>query len=646
MTNRSDITKILAVSFLLYLAIGTTTTSFIVTKGLITTKNELSFDLYTLIGDDTSFAGGEMIKEYLKDIGIKIDHSGLLPASFRSKSGNHGYFASSSDYDNGVAPINETRSYDLIYYSESSNPYKPTDIFQLCHTKNDYRGGTNLCGIHNSSLDIYLDFIVNGSADQIQYFLYQQQAIVAEEVPYIHIAYLKDAIPIRNGMEGLVLTPHGMLSDNNPLSICNFHNTTNLPSSRNGLEWVMRYFRGVRATDPEGLLYYEAMTSQTIFIDRLLWESLVIVNETGHIIPWLAESYTISTDHLQYSFILRDNIKFHDGTIMTPEDVRFSFNYIKSEENDARYTPTSSIKNCTIDGNKVIFNFEHIDNWGIYAFQNLIILPKHIFETVPYNDQTWHDLSNKTTKIGSGPYKFDEVEASDSPGWWLFERHNDYWFTGANPNCITSLEPISSEGGSDPTIFKYPRMERFIIRVILATHDTIRAFTNGAIDLTRYTSIDVNEGLKNYPSEINMVVAPSVWRRILLINNRIKPLNDKYVRQAIAYAIDYESIVVGAEGGNGIAVFNQYLPVAIYGTAGWHNPASDNFRFNKIKANQLLDAAGYLDIDNDGIREVPVGYEDTTSTFTTNTGFMLLEIIFLCTGTLVTLVSLQRKRRS
>ncbi len=590
-------------------------------------RHKFEFELLTLVGDDAGYIAGALIASYLGAVGMKINQIHQESAVMYPKLEDFGYYENASSHELGAEPWNTVRPYDLIYMPSPSSPSTPTDLSML-HSGEDYPGGKNEWGFHNATMDANIDFMFNISLDIVPLYLNRQQAICAEEVPYVHVIYQKDMMPIRKGIDGLVYTPHGVISWKNPLTPLNIHNTTNLPATRNGTEWVMRYFKFVIDGDPGGPLYYEISKNRSAFVDSLLWEPLVQTNETGGFIPWLAESYEISEDGMIYNFTLRDNIYWHDGTLMMPEDIVFSYNYINDawDAGEAIYNPCADVTSCIILEDGIIqFMMEELDPWAIpNIFTELKIFPKHIFETVPYNDVTWHDLTNMTTKIGSGPYKFQEVSMWAPPTWWTFVRNPNYWFTGTNPHCITSLEPIYSEGGNNPSITQYPRMERFTIRVITDVDSTITALRNGEVDLCRYIWFDVANAAQEYPDEIKMNTIPSTWRKILWINNNVYPLSDKRVRQAIAYAIDYDAIVEASEGNKAIALYNNYLPIEYYGT--WHNPASDVYDYNPARAYAILEDAGHLDTDGDGVREAdsihtPICGGDMTCSSTTGDYF-------------------------
>ncbi len=631
-------------------------------------REKMEFELLTLVGDGAGFIAGSLMKSYLAAIGIKVTHIHQESAVMYPKiQETWGYYENATAYDLGADPMDTIRPYDLIYMALSSSPTTPTDMYSLCHSGNDYPGGDNDMGFHNTTMDDAIDLSANSTMDIVPFYINKQQEIASEEVPYVHVLYQKDVMPVRKGIDGLIYSPNGLISWDNPMTTLNFHNTSNMPAARDGKEFVMRYFKFVRDGNPDGMLYYEITTGRTAYVDGLMWEPMVITNETGQYVPWLAESYSISTDGLTFNFTLRDGIKWHDfateGKYVTPEDVKFSYDYIKNAEGTALYSPVTDVESCTVLADGTIqFVMSELDSWAIsYIWTELKIFPKHIFETVPYNDPTWHDLTNMTTKIGSGAFKFEKVDPQSPPTWWQFVRNEDYWFTGDHTNLMTSLEPTVAAGGSIPY---YPRMDRFTVRVITGTDATVAAIRDGSADVTRYMWAEITTAAQEYPDQIDFVSAPSIWRKLIHINNNIFPLSDKRVRQAIAYAIDYDAIVEASEGGNAIALYNNYLPESYYGA--WHNPASDVYDYNPARAYAILEDAGYLDTDGDGVRETGWVPEITTTTETTTTtttetttttttettttgdggaGFTVVEMLLLSLGSFLVLAILQRKRK-
>ncbi|MFX1514133.1 MAG: ABC transporter substrate-binding protein, partial [Promethearchaeota archaeon] len=391
-----------------------------------------------------------------------------------------------------------------------------------------------------------------------------------------------------------------------------------------------------------GMLYYKMENYRALYVNSLLWEPLVAINETNHTIPWLAESYDIALDGMTYTFTLRKGMTWHDGTQITPDDVKFSFDYVHNAENPGPLYRLRDIASCTVASDDTItFHMKQYRTWGIYDFLDLKIFPKHVFETVPYNHPSWHDLTNMTTKIGSGPYLFEKVEPIVDHTTLKFVRNPAYWFQGG-PKSDTSLNATVVNGGTIP---HYPRMDRLTITVIKGLDSTVTALREGKIDTTYYGDvIDLTKAAQPHPDDIYFVSAPSRFRKMLLINNKVSPLVDKVVRQAIAYALDYDEIVRTSESGFALPIYNQYLPKDIFGN--WYKPESDIYRYDKLKANQLLDRAGYNDTNGDGIREVhTTTSEESITSNGDGIGFNLIEILVLCFAPILLLTIFPRKHK-
>jgi len=99
-----------------------------------------------------------------------------------------------------------------------------------------------------------------------------------------------------------------------------------------------------------------------------------------------------------------------------------------------------------------------------------------------------------------------------------------------------------------------------------------------------------------------------MWDYMINFNQRTDPaLQDPIVKKAIAYAIDKQQLVDIVRLGYGTAT-ESFIPPEFFGPA-YADPAAVTYEYNVFLANQMLDAAGYLDIDADGIREMPAPTE-------------------------------------
>lgn len=171
------------------------------------------------------------------------------------------------------------------------------------------------------------------------------------------------------------------------------------------------------ATNP-GLFWH-----QEIVFDRLLQADPSLAPGGG----MLAESYEVSDDGLTITFTLRDGVKWHDGEPFTAEDVKWTFEYYCTVPgaNTVLTDVINDAKAITVDGNKVIFEFNNPQPNALTVFSQWSVLPKHCLENVaPENfaaDTFWQ------APIGTGPFKIETVKLGE---YTTLVRNPDYFQPG------------------------------------------------------------------------------------------------------------------------------------------------------------------------------------------------------------------------
>jgi len=194
---------------------------------------------------------------------------------------------------------------------------------------------------------------------------------------------------------------------------------------------------------------------------KLLFDRLIIADEKLN--PkkgQLASEYSVSKDGLTIEFVLRDGIKWHDGVPITPEDVKFTFEYYAKVPqlnavalftisclkgyDDYMQGNSNEITGIVIDGNKVTFYFDKLDPNALMTFSQWPPLPKHLLEnTDPLQAQR---ASYWQRPVGSGPFKIEDVKMNN---YVTYVRWDDYWDKGTG-----NIEKIQSypSGESDPNL--------------------------------------------------------------------------------------------------------------------------------------------------------------------------------------------------
>jgi len=272
-------------------------------------------------------------------------------------------------------------------------------------------------------------------------------------------------------------------------------------------------------TDPAKAMGY---TSNAAVIN--LYDSLVYPRPDGSVAPLLAESWEISPDGLSYTFKLREGVRFHDGSEVTAEDVRFSFERLMTLGQGYSFLWRDIVdpENVEVLGKYVVrFRLNHpfgpfLKTLPLFWIVNKDLLLDHI-ESGDYGEfgdygQAWlneHDA-------GSGPYMLKTRVMGSRISWVRF----DDYFRGWEDDQID--EVVSTYITEDATVISLMR--------------------TGQLDMTcEWLAYETYQALERLPG-IYVVAVPSATVARLMINTKIPPTDDIHIRRAMAYAFDYEEV--------------------------------------------------------------------------------------------------------
>jgi peptide/nickel transport system substrate-binding protein len=324
-----------------------------------------------------------------------------------------------------------------------------------------------------------------------------------------------------------------------------------------------------------------------------VYDSLIAYDTEMNPIPWLAEDCTISEDAKNFTFHIREGVKWHDGEPLNASDIEFTLKYYKAAPEAAgalSWSLLQKMEECTVhDEYTVSAVFNESLGFGLNQIGEINIVPKHIRDWGDWehgNSQEaacWDDAGNVTAHTGSGPFKFKArladayIELEENPYWWGME----------------------------------PNVDGVRIEVVTGESARILAMRQGIVDTERYELMSAAEikAVTDAP-ELKVITeagpVPSQWDYVLGFNLTIPGLDDPIVREAMGYALNRTEIIQVARGGHGTATWTT-IPEAFF--PAYYN-ASGRFPAQNITyANQLLDDAGYIDTDEDGTRNFP-GSED------------------------------------
>ena len=278
-----------------------------------------------------------------------------------------------------------------------------------------------------------------------------------------------------------------------------------------------------------------------------VFEGLLKPDASGNLNPAVAESYTVSDDHLLYTFKLRPGVKFHNGQDVTPEDVIWS--YQRCAEPDSadiiQVAAFAGVEMYAEGDDTVCFRLKEPNN-EFTSYLTTAILPKDYIE-------------QDTQPVGTGPFRFVSRTAQESV---VLERFDDYWGTK-------------------------PDLTRVTYKIIENSDSILLSLQSGAVDvfahLTTTQIAQLGDGFHVEEGTMNLVQA-------LYLNNAEKPFDDVRVRQALCYAVDRQQILELAFDGYGTLLGSSMYPAF---SKYFDDSLTNTYEYNTEKAKALLAEAGY-----------------------------------------------------
>lgn len=311
---------------------------------------------------------------------------------------------------------------------------------------------------------------------------------------------------------------------------------------------------------------------------------------------------------------MREGVKWHDGEPVTLGDLVYAYEIICHKDykglrygesemnvvgaNDYHAGEADSISGLKLSKDEMTLTIEFIDFYpsilvgGFWTHP----IPRHYFEGIAIKDMSAHEKSRKNP-IGYGPFKVKNIVPGESVE---FERFDDYWMGK-------------------------PKLDGVVVTVVKA--DLIpTAMEEGKFDIAQFTSQqypDYREPTNyQYIGEVETVFSYTGFKlgkwdaaKSENINDPNAKMANVGLRQAIGYAVDNETIAKTLYNGLRFLATTVITPRHV----SYQNKELTGYNFNPDKGKQLLDEAGYVDVDGDGFREDPKG-EKFTITWATMDG--------------------------
>ena len=333
--------------------------------------------------------------------------------------------------------------------------------------------------------------------------------------------------------------------------------------------------------DPIGSVTVDANSER---LRTLMYNSLVKKDDKFEYVGDLAKEFTPSEDGLTYTFILRDDVKFHDGKPLTSTDIKYTFDKLFESKGGKASAFFDLVPNK--DDPKNPTKKPHITNIDTPDAKTVAItiarpelknqlLPNLVPIAIIQKDAPVGKGTDASTNppIGTGAYKFTSFDPVQN----IIElaANNDYW-EGA-PNIQRIRVKILADANA-------MQAELLAGRVQLAP---------GAVNLAPGTLKSLNENPNLKVEEFTGSNIQYLW-----FNTEANAVKSAKVRQAIAYAVNREKIITDQLDGQA-TIASSILP-----SGSWAYSEGTKYGFDIEKSKKLLDEAGFTDKNSDGIREM------------------------------------------
>ena len=291
--------------------------------------------------------------------------------------------------------------------------------------------------------------------------------------------------------------------------------------------------------------------------------------------PWLAESYEVSSDGLEITFRLRDDVYFSDGVSVTADDVVFTYETAVNPAVDA-----ADVASLYVDVEKVVRVNERVVRFFMKrpyfkALENLCfwdfgILPKHIYEF----DNAEEINKRVSNPVGSGPFLFEKWNVGREV---VLRRNENYWGRKA-------------------------RLEKIIYKFITNPAACVQALRSHEVDLIipepeQFADLAGDEQF-NREFYCLWYWNPGVPFYYIGWNQDTVFFSDRRVRLAMTHIVNREQIVSHLLNGHGREISG---PFFIKGKQ--NSPDIEPWPYDLVRARELLESAGWRDTDGDGLRD-------------------------------------------
>lgn len=426
----------------------------------------------------------------------------------------------------------------------NQDPIFYKDLFASSEIPTESRASRNRSRYSNPQLDAILEEAVNTYDHATAAPLYARaQQIVSRDLPLLPLWYQANMVVAKKGVGNIQVNASG-----------DWGFVKDLTGGAD--KFVIALSDNIKTIDPIGSPSVDAASER---VRTLMFNSLVKKDEKFDYVPELASKIDRSEDGLTYTFTLRDGVIFHDGRPFTSADAKYTLGTVLGSTfakaasffEGSGASRTAYVKAVEApDPHTLIIR---LNSPWVGLLPNLV--PVSMIPKDGYASQKDHPL-------GTGPFKFKSYDQTQQVV--DLEANPDYW---DGPPHISALR----------------------VRAISDANAMHAELRSGRVDIAPLPTSLSPDAIKSLGQDANLQVKQFAGSNLahLTFNTKEPPLDNAKVRQAIAYAIDRESMIRELLLGQG-KIAHSILP-----EESWAYTPGQAYQYDPAKAKQLLDEAGF-----------------------------------------------------
>lgn len=300
----------------------------------------------------------------------------------------------------------------------------PDSLYSFYHSSMDIPGGYNMTSVSDSLLD--------GMLTDLRYAKDRSAAEKASRESQVRLSELMPSIPIYSRFSvSAVSKKWKNVFSSEKMTADNLWTLLMAEPADN----EKRTLNMLLAEEPRNLNPFVAGTAYSWQVLGLIYESLIGTDPfTLEDMPSLARSWSVDTvgqgtkEHTRLTFVLREGLKWNDGTPFSAGDVKASFDFLKKNGIPRHFDSVKNIRSVVTEGDlKLVVEMEGTSYWYLDNVGGLPCMPKIVLEKIS-DWQNWDPLDTKGTfgpygLVGSGPFILDEYK----PGEFVMMKRNEHY---------------------------------------------------------------------------------------------------------------------------------------------------------------------------------------------------------------------------